>query len=87
MGSPISVVLAELTMQKIEKSILTNPPSQPLIWKRYLDDIITVLPRNSTEEFLNFINSINSDIKFTVETENNNKLPYLDLEIVKQNNG
>ena len=35
----------------------------------------------------NFINSINTDIKFTVETENNNKLPYLDLEIVKQNNG
>ena len=62
-----------------------SPKSAPHLEE--LDDIITVLPRNSTEEFLNFINSINTDIKFTVETENNNKLPYVDLEIVKQNNG
>lgn len=45
MGSPVSVVLAELTMQKLEERILSNSPSKPILWKRYLDDIIAILPK------------------------------------------
>ena len=45
MGSPVSVIVAaELTMQQIEKLIFRNPPSQPLFWKRYVDDCFTALP-------------------------------------------
>ena len=44
MGSPVSVVVAELTMQQIEKLIFRNPPCQPLFWKRYVDDCFTALP-------------------------------------------
>ena len=44
MGSPVSVVVAELTMQQIEKLIFRNPLCQPLFWKRYVDDCFTALP-------------------------------------------
>ena len=44
MGSPISVVLAEIAMQKIEQQILSNPPCDILLWKRYVDDCLVIIP-------------------------------------------
>jgi hypothetical protein len=44
MGSPASVVIAEITMQHIEKQIFEHPPCEPLFWKRYVDDTLTALP-------------------------------------------
>ena len=58
MGSPISVVLAELVIQKIEEKIMNNPPCPHLVWKRYIDDVITILPRDNVPTFLNYINSM-----------------------------
>jgi len=69
MGSPISVVLAELTMQNLEKQIFDNSNVQLNLWKRYLDDIITILPEDEIENFLNFINALNPHFKFTCEVE------------------
>ena len=82
MGSPISVVLAELFMQKLEEEIFLNAPYQPIFWKRYLDDIITVLPRDLIHVFLDYINSVNEHITYTVETETNNFLPYILISIL-----
>lgn len=71
MGSPISVVVAELVMQKIEKSIFQNSSSNIVLWKRYVDDVLAIVPRNQTSDILNFINSIHPNIQFTVEEEAN----------------
>lgn len=79
MGSPISVVLAELTMQKIEQQIFDTLPVQILLWKRYVDDIIAIVPKSATEGILAHINGINQAIQFTCEKESNNQIPYLDL--------
>ena len=87
MGSPISVVLAELFMQKLEEEIFLNGPYQPIFWKRYLDDIITVLPRDLIHVFLDYINSVNEHITVTVETETNNFLAYLDLNLIRKEDG
>ena len=87
MGSPISVVLAELFMQKLEEEIFLNAPYQQIFWKRYLDDIITVLPRDLIYVFLDYINCVNEHITFTVETETNNFLPYLDLNLIRKEDG
>ena len=57
MGSPISVCLAEITMQFIEKSILQNPPCEVNIWKRYVDDVIAIIPNASIDDFFRHINS------------------------------
>ena len=87
MGSPISVVIAEITMQKIEKLILENSPVEIQLWKRYVDDIIAIIPNNSQDTLIVYLNSINSNIKFTFEIENNQKLPYLDILIIKNSDG
>ena len=63
MGSPISVALAELTMQSIEQEALTTSPDQIVLWRRHLDDIIAISPENSTNRLVIHLNSINPYIK------------------------
>ena len=84
MGSPISVVLAELTMQHIESIIMSLAPVKPKIWKRYLDDTITILPKTCVD---NFLNQINSHIQFTYELEVNKEIPFLDLLVHRKEAG
>ena len=37
MGSPVSAVLAELVMQKVERFALETSPVRIRLWKRYVD--------------------------------------------------
>ena len=62
MGSPISVVIAELVMQKIENQIFENFPVEIKIWKRYVHDVFAVIPKNKTDILLNQANSIHPNI-------------------------
>ena len=87
MGSPISTVVAELTMQKIEHQLLSQTHCTVHIWKRYVDDCIAILPNNQVTLFSNYINSIDGNIQFTCEEEVNQQLPYLDLLLHRQQNG
>jgi hypothetical protein len=57
MGSPVSVVLAEIVMQYVEKHVMENVPCPVLFWKRYVDDVITAIPKDQTEDLLQHLNS------------------------------
>ena len=76
MGSPISV----------EQQIFINPPCTPLFWLRYVDDCLTALSNNRQQEFLHFINSINRNIQFTSESEQDHEIPFLDMFIKRKEN-
>jgi len=52
-----------------------------------VDDILTALPSNRIEEFLDHINSKNENIQFTYETERNKIIPFLDLNIHRKDDG
>ncbi|XP_076054457.1 uncharacterized protein LOC143033139 [Oratosquilla oratoria] len=39
MGSPISVVVAEVLMQRLEAQLLSAAPSSLKLWTRYVDDV------------------------------------------------
>jgi len=67
MGSPISVVVAEIVMQHIEKRLQENPICQPQIWLRYVDDCLTILPEGNVQNFLGHLNCLNQNIQFTCE--------------------
>ena len=71
MGSPVSFVIAEIVMQEIERKILCLP-NNFMFWYHYVDDIISCIPRNKLNESLDLINSVDCDIQFTLEVENNN---------------
>ena len=83
MGSPLSPILANLCMEFVENEIMNNcePSLKPLIWVRYVDDIFIILKGSQLDfdQFFRYVNSILPSIKFTVEYETENKLPFLDV--------
>ena len=85
MGSPISVIVANLIMESIENKMLKDFASPPRIWIGYIDDTFVVLKKTEVVSFHKFINNIKDSIKFTVEQEVDNAIPFLDVLI--RNNG
>jgi hypothetical protein len=85
MGSPSSGLFADIFLDTLETQILNLPSSKRNIsfWYRYVDDVIC-LWTGSTRQldiFLTLLNSLNSSIQFTMETEQNLSLNFLDLTI------
>ena len=88
MGSPISVVIANLVMEDVELRALATFHSLPHFWKHYVDDTFTVIPCNLVQEFLSHLNSIEACIQFTVEKETEDgKLPFLDVCLCRESVG
>ncbi|CAK9810876.1 hypothetical protein ANTPLA_LOCUS6713 [Anthophora plagiata] len=89
MGSPISPVIADLYMEHLEERISKEAPLQPSTWLRYVDDtfIVWTHGHNTLPTFLNFLNSLHPKIQFTMETETNGQLPFLDVLITKKQDG
>lgn len=51
----------------------------PRIWYRYVDDVFAVVKERHFQQILELINGQHETMKFTVEKEENGKLPFLDL--------
>ena len=51
MGSPDSVVLAEIVMQNIEEKALATYSRTILLWLRYVDDAFTALHKDEIDDF------------------------------------
>ncbi|KAJ0171000.1 hypothetical protein K1T71_013199 [Dendrolimus kikuchii] len=83
MGSPVSPVVADIFMEDFEQKALDTAPAKPKMYKRYVDDTFAVLPNDKVSAFLDHLNSISSNIKFTMELEANNKLAFLDVLILR----
>ena len=78
MGSPVSVTIANLVMEDIERA-LTTFERPPRFWKRYVDDALTAMHPDTVQSFHDHLNSINPNIQFTLEVESDGTLPYLDV--------
>ena len=67
-GTKVAPTYANIFMGLLEEKILSSWTGRPPdIWKRYIDDIITIWSGLESElfEFLTFINTFHSTIKFT----------------------
>ena len=81
MGSPVSAVIANLVMEDAEQRALASVPVSLSFWKRFVDDVISAVSRNEIDILLQYLNSIEPSIQFTVEREINGHLAFLDLNV------
>ena len=88
MGSPVSVVVAEIVTAKHRRTgpsnVEWNTPS--LATLRYVDDTITAVHENNIDEFHEHLNEQNTNIQFTKEIAENGKIPFLDCLVTRGNN-
>ena len=86
MGSPVSVVVAEIVMQNIEERALATCRQTIPLWLRYVDDTFTAVHKDEIDDFHKHLNEQHADIQFTREIEEDGKLPFLDCLVSHDNN-
>ena len=86
-GSPVSVVVANLVMEDVEQEALSTFHTPPRFWRRYVDDACTALPSDLVDSFHDHLNSIDPCIQFTMEKESDGQLPFLDILLSREEDG
>ena len=74
-------------METFEEQTIESAPSKPKISKCYVDDTFTILDRDRVDSFLQHLNSQQPTIRFTMETENDNKIAFPDASVSREPDG
>ena len=86
MGSPLAPTCAGFFMDNFESKTISKLRRKGVkVWFRYVDDTFVVLRgKDYAEEVLSFLNSQHNNIKFTVEHEKDNSIPFLDTKVKRK---
>ncbi|XP_014614262.1 PREDICTED: uncharacterized protein LOC106792377 [Polistes canadensis] len=87
MGNPASPVLANLVINYILRKIEGRLPFPVPFLKVYVDGVVTAIPKDEMDQTLKTFNNVNNKIQFTREVENNRTLPFLDMNIIRNEDG
>jgi len=85
MGSPLSPIVADLVMRDLEEQVLNSLDVRPALYFRYVDDIILAVPHDEIDFILSNFNGYHDRLKFTLETEVNHRLNFLDVTLIREN--
>ena len=86
MGSPLGPILANIFLCYHEKKWLENCPPEfkPIKYVRYVDDTFLLFwDESHVDLFQQYLNQQHNNIKFTVEKEENDCLPFLDVLVTR----
>lgn len=83
MGAPTSSIVVEIFVIAFESVLLTIFDHKPKIWERHVDHIFAVMKKQRVQRFLPHLSNLHKNINFTLETELDATLPFLD-SIVKR---
>ena len=87
MASPLAPVLANLfTGHHKQHWLIQKEVLSVLFYKRYVDIFCIFKISKQADKFLDFLNTRHKNIKFTIEKEQDQKLPFLDALITKTSN-
>jgi len=87
MGSPVSAVVANTVMEEIETRAIKTSIHAPRLCKRYVDDTFVLIEQRHLTNFADHIQKTESSIKFTMETETNGSIPFLDVLVKRGSTG
>jgi hypothetical protein len=87
MGLPLSPPAADFVMEKILDEALRRLEFEVPFVKKYVDDTIMCIPTVLEEFVLTTLNGINNKLQFTLEVENEQKIPFLDMEVMHKDDG
>jgi hypothetical protein len=88
MGSCLGPLLADVFMSKLEKTVLSSRIEQLDMYLRYVDDIFIICSSEvNTSTLLEEFNQAHHAIKFTMEIESNEQLPFLDVLLRRREDG
>ena len=90
-SSPCSAIIANIFMEWLEQRALATAPDEcmPKLWRRYVDDILEIIPKGTTQQLTDHLNTVDptQSIKFTHEEEINGNIPFLDTSITRKADG
>lgn len=81
MGSPLSPIIADITLQDLELHVLNTLTFSISFYFRYVDDIALAAPKDKINELVESFNLYHEKLSFTHELQANNQLNFLDLNI------
>ena len=90
MGPPLGPSMPNICMCSLEQKYLTGFPSEckPVVYRRYVDDTFCLFKhRDHIDKFLEYINNFHSNIKFTVDIEEETKPPIFDVLVTCDETG
>nr|VZI32268.1 unnamed protein product [Spirometra erinaceieuropaei] len=85
MGSPISGLLAELVLQRLEEIVIQA--IKPKMWLRYIDDTFVVIKNCEVERLHQSLNGVFPAIQFTRKEATEDILPFLDVSVQRLSDG
>ena len=87
MGTKVAPSFANIFMGWFEDTFVYTYKTQPLLWKRYIDDIFMIWPHGheSLDEFVTYLNQTPKTIKFTAETSTT-QVNFLDVTVTTNGN-
>ncbi|XP_062713296.1 uncharacterized protein LOC134290239 [Aedes albopictus] len=89
MGSPLSPVIANVVMEKLEQECIKNLEAKQIrmrVYKRYVDDCMCVARREHIQTIVDTFNSFHDRLQFTVEHEVGGKMKFLDMMLERTEN-
>ena len=83
MGLPLGPLMTNVFMCKIEKQ-LEIENKLTIFYKRFVDDTFNAMPDpEAGSEFLTTLNKSHPSIDFTMEVEENGRLPFLGMDVIR----
>ena len=85
-GSPLGRVLASIFVVELEARIIPTLGNMVFNWKSFVNDTIGYVKNGSVDIILSKLNSFHPNIQFTYEIQEEHKLPFLDVLLIRNGN-